>query len=977
MFNEVKRFLINIAFVFFFVGQHLLLSYSATETLQNLEEHDFVLSFLNNYDLYPHARNTREYHSYLLGKTRESLSQLELHIKAHGFVNHGRIIVCGYQEDAIPSYIPSLQATKIDDEKSLKTDIGWEFASGNVYGFMTGFLLKDINHINKKKYVSIFEHILPEKVELFDDRAELFQRHAFGQAYSMIMRTRKQCIQSILKRDYKHTLSIIQNFWKYLYTNYIVDGSKRLIATQDILFSLQYIRYLMISELPLLNFFVGPDITYPIEVLPCQNEAVTVGAQAFIKRFERCLMPVHNQKTAYIFCSFVDGVGKSTLLGNLKNRKKYRDDIACYEHVDNSSSQCATFFSYDDNVLIVDLPAQMSHFIVKPEGYVYVDIDTQKEIENKKQEIICHLEHHKNQYIQRLINEINTSFEDDCICSEVLHDLRLAYINNVCLFDLSDVSWIPFSYEGDHFLFHTKNHRDIRVLVPIETVHSCGLKVIEPEHMIFSKGLTIPLPYNQFLEDLTKHMEIMGIKHVVFVDFISMYPRSSRENIRLNFLLQQLKFQCGDFFDIEKSLYKHFVNHQELYFLLRQHKKDVAQMLVLETTLRWALNRVVRNCQEQGLTNISGEQLYTFLHDTFTMLCSRYHTYINDLVLEKIDREYATIGRACEFDRDFSSLVCFSFELLEAFSMFMQKLFSESVKSAYFNSLWPGSDVRFDETSKQSGSVRFLDNGLPVEILYTFHRACRDKVLLHDFFNIVRAHWYALLSNILTWRYIDGAWMASENMVAMPPLFILHDEQYYYAVRPLIDRMHNTKLKNSVSFFNGADCYEKPCIVDMNVPCCLAQQCVDTHHEVYAFGYSAQFLVSNSKKNIIYAVEQCRKILEAAGYHDCFVPTSLLYEFLKRKKFLQKIVHSKHEKVTCSREAAQLFVRAIATLDMIVKDPMADIMIRRGSHKDFIAALHLLEQITLPCYWGITFTDPLFNDYDKIDPVIPWNTIGA
>src|SRR5581483_2291628 len=166
-------------------------------SLQEREETDFASSFIDNYGFTVNARDTHEYHSFILGHTRKSFSDLESHLASHFNLN-GRMVICGYQEDAIPSYYTSLHRTVIDDEVSTKTKAGWRFASGNLFGYITGFVLKDINDlIYKNKDWHIFEHIQPERVGLFDERAEIFHRHAFGQGYQLLLHIRNHILKAI------------------------------------------------------------------------------------------------------------------------------------------------------------------------------------------------------------------------------------------------------------------------------------------------------------------------------------------------------------------------------------------------------------------------------------------------------------------------------------------------------------------------------------------------------------------------------------------------------------------------------------------------------------------------------------------------------------------------------------------------------------------------------------------------------------
>jgi hypothetical protein len=70
---------------------------------------------------------------------------------------------------------------------------------------------------------------------------------------------------------------------------------------------------------------------------------------------------------------------------------------------------------------------------------------------------------------------------------------------------------------------------------------------------------------------------------------------------------------------------------------------------------------------------------------------------------------------------------------------------------------------------------------------------------------------------------------------------------------------------------------------------------------------------------------------------------------------------------------AQMLVRLLVTLDMVVKDPDADIVVRYGNREDFRAALLLFEKITLPRYFGMFFSDALFENYDEVEPYPSWD----
>ena len=339
-------------------------------------EKQYAENFITHYEFSPEGRYVHEYHPFLLGKTAESFDKLEDELNKQGFNLSGRCVILGYEENAVPPYYTNYKEAKINDEASLKSNAGWSLKLHNRFGFMTGFLFKDIKKLPSYS-TSIFEHVNPESVFLFKDRAIIFQEHAFDEALELIWKAMPCVMESVCKQDTQQLFRWLVRFWEVLYSGGFKVGNKQIAGTQDILFSIENAEHLLRSNLPILKYGVGPDITYPIEIFSKQAKEATHNAQLFVKSFVKKLEPINDESTVYIFCSFVDGVGKSTMLGNIKNWMKYKDDVENFQHVDNSSSQLAEMFKFKDNVFIADLPAQLSHFTYKPDGLVYADVQTE------------------------------------------------------------------------------------------------------------------------------------------------------------------------------------------------------------------------------------------------------------------------------------------------------------------------------------------------------------------------------------------------------------------------------------------------------------------------------------------------------------------------------------------------------------------------------------------------------------------------
>jgi hypothetical protein len=72
------------------------------------------------------------------------------------------------------------------------------------------------------------------------------------------------------------------------------------------------------------------------------------------------------------------------------------------------------------------------------------------------------------------------------------------------------------------------------------------------------------------------------------------------------------------------------------------------------------------------------------------------------------------------------------------------------------------------------------------------------------------------------------------------------------------------------------------------------------------------------------------------------------------------------------RPIVQLLARLFATIDMVLKDPEADIVIRDGNRDDFAAALKIIEKVLLPLGCGVYVEGDLFDDYTQVEPYPSW-----
>ncbi len=1013
-------------FVFFLT----FLSYSvsaSTPLLSVGSEHDFIKSFLKHFEFSPEGRYVHEYHPFILQQTSESFRLLEKELVRNDLNLHGRFAILGYEEASMPPYYTDFKAAKINDEATTKNNAGWSLKLHNRFGFMTGFTLKDVNRV--KSSDQIFEHINVDKISLFDARAGIFQEHAFGEALPLIDSTHQAIMKVIKNNEYRKVLSLLIKFWEKLYGGYLKVGNKQVAGTQDILFSVEGAKHLLASPVPLKKYFTGPDITYPIEIFNSQQKGATRHAQVFVERFAQQLVPQNGEKTVYIFCSFVDGVGKSTMLGNIKNWMKYGNNVEHYEHVDNSSSQLAEVFQFHDKVYIADLPAQMSHFTYKPDGLVFVDINTEKRFFEKLDTIQSLVRKdavvYENKYETDLIsvrNRIHQSgFFDPSLQNVATADK--AFLRNLVLLKKDyDNYWIPFSFEGEYFLFNRDNYAEIRCLQPLADVKSEGLKNIKSEQMLFFNGVRFPLPYKVFMDDLVNKFKEQGIKQVIFVDFLSMYPRSSRENIRVNYLLQQLAL-IDTKFDVHNSIYHDFVSGGELLYSMqtRSTSQKISEALELETLVRLYLHKLIVERGEGDLTGIGVEALTVFLQKHLESVVPDLKKFLRDQVTEKSKKELIMLEKIYGRSKSYVNVQLLSLKQVCVFSSIMQDLFANHIENDRLKALWEDiGEVGISE-DKQTHGLRdqFIMSSKGVKLYECFSclEGCKDEFILRPMLRFLRASWYATLGNLL-FTHVGGRdelTLKNELFMVAPCVVKQSPDGVLHAVQPVfeawegklppqvydIPALFNVPVNSSYgSFMDGIyrldwdsrgtdsgvfafDFMSEDRIKKTFAIPSITTKVVNKYQADYGVAtvMPTSELCTGLEKNSTWGYQHGEAIKEAERNGQVsFVDGTYSFEGKpqKQKEGDEKASRAKKTKKKllishpAQHEGARLLIRLLATLEMIAKDPEASGVIRPGNRDDFVAAIKMIESITMPKSFNVMFMDRLFEDYDSIEPYPSW-----
>lgn len=949
---------------------------------------DFAESFITSYDLT--KRDTHEYNPYILTKTRSSFLQLEKSLVDAGFKLDGRYLIFGYQEEAVPPYTTDWERQAIKDEVIVETEAGISSPSRNLFGFITGFLLKDAQwmetHWNKSAVTQIM-HVCAKPISLFNDESLVYQKHAFGADYDFIIRMRNRIENAVYTKNSILVLQELITFWSEMRERSSKTGSQEDVATQDIDFSLSYAQAIASGVTPINHIFIGPDITYPIEILSMQDAQATLHAQAFIETFEKKMVAINHEPTAYIFCSFVDGVGKSTLFNNLENYKKYGNNFNLYTRCDNSSSQIATISEFKKNVYMIDLPGQMSHFICKPDGYVFTDIQTVGQI-NAEQ--VARL----NQYSTSRAEELTRNFKElvkQCAAKNAYlyeeSDFIKIFAQNCANMAHVDLLWIPFVFENNIYIFNRTDQTKIRMLVPLENAHSAGLKIVEPEQMLFNKGLSLPMNYQVFLKDLLEKLHKTGIKNIRFVDFLSMYPRSSRETIRLNFVLQYLKKIFGERYALPHSFYSHKVYPaQETCGLLVDKFGQCVTHLVSETALRLAIDKIIQKNAQPYVTQLAGKKLEENLQVELKSIFASEHAKLVKLAQNRLEPERERYLQLYQYDRIYQSIVCFQPQLALLLVEAIIQLSAEHMQNEHMQNLWFNLYGNWLKISDR------LSSGIAVKNFFSIHALCKDQAILSAFLKIIRSMCYAQTSNFLhAIPGEDGRYHLPIISCGVAPFKMVYGDDTYYLLQKKLPLL-STTIADVGFIWNGISSFDKhkhiPQLIKFNVfskagngawglfddvPYYLDWHVRNTSFGVYAYSYT------NITKNVITKiVDVAIKNMSNEGKSNPYISTSQLLTMLQEEKAAQALAKEIEQKkaqeipMNDPRIAGiRLALRIIATIELVCKDPAAKVMVRNGSKEDFIASIKLLESITLPYFFAIKLKHPLFEDYESVTPIIP------
>jgi hypothetical protein len=780
---------------------------------------DFAKSFIEHYEFNTSGRYAHEYHPFILKKTAQSMQDLEQAFKTAGFKLPGRYILMGYEENAFPAFFPRVsdcEGALIDDEASFKDPRGWCIQLHNRFGTMTGFLFRAINKIFSSSEKALFEHINPERVEIFGAGLGMLQKYSFGELARSMFEAEDQVLKFAAKSNWRGIFSQLIDFWESLYRGEYKTGDYQVAGTQDILFSIENAKFLQKSALSLLKFFTGPDITYPIVVSKACAKQATENAQTFLSKFTQELKPIDGKKTLYVFRSFVDGVGKSTLLGNIKNWMAFGNQVESYKVVDNSSTLDFEIFAFDSKVFIADLPAQISHFTYKPEGMVWVDQKAMHFDQSIIQKPINYFEQNKAQLRQQyfeLINRVKQLItvhgsSHPMFANEDNPELALVR-NLIVLKELNTNNWIPFDFEGQKFLGNLTAPDQIRVFTKISAARSEGLKNVQAPQMIFSDGLCFPAIYEEFVSNLVAHAKKLGIENVVFVDFLSMYSRSSRENIRINYLMQIMGLLDSKL-EPYNYMYRNFVSNSELLSMLLSTDGFAAckRGFFTESIVRFGLYTMMheKSSPGGGCRIFKESEVISFLQQKFTALDKSAKKKIKQMIANKVEQETAHLSKIYLDTKEFVNLYGINFDEICKFSDFLMQFFIQRFRDEKINELWSNLDGQIvsENLPPEDGWIADpefcvdLACGAKARLLCLFSPKSRDPGVLGKFLKTIRSAWYMSIANVLLAENFsaDGSYMEGEEFINQIPVLV---KRYKDGRICLLEK----KLNKTVQYYDG------------------------------------------------------------------------------------------------------------------------------------------------------------------------------
>lgn len=934
----------------------------------------FCESFIGCYDFSILGKYSHEYHPYLLSKTRKSIKLLEDSLAQSFNSENGRLIIMGYEEHAIPNFFPTLKdfgGGNISDEFSKPCFSDWTRKIHNYFGIMSAFLFRSIYGNKQSTFCSVSTNGFEQ---FFEPRLQSYHEYCFGNYYKIINRYESTTRELLAKNNKPEILKQLLSFWKEIYLYPSFKNNCNIVVTGDILFNIENAKHLADSKIDIKKFYLGPDPTYPIEVKKKCNQRATKNAQTFLRQFISELTAVNNEPTAFIFKSFVDGVGKSTLLGNIKNYLNHGLTFDKYNSVDNSSSLSFDIFDFDNKVCIVDLPAQMSHFTFKPDGKVFVAISSAKEESSIQALFLKNHAQYLDKYEQDviLVKKILSS-EDNSSDFFLNNPVHLWIKNLIILKKENENEFVSFKHLGRIYLGKKINLSkfEFKVLEKIEDAKSEGLKNADSTQMIFNDGVTLPASYDLFMRTLIEQLEKKNIKNIVFVDFLSMYSRASRENVRLNYLLQKTA-EIDQNFSLAHSIYDCYLSDEHLLSRLIKPKNQIyfAQNICTEIALRQSIDYLIENETKKLAVNIIKDK--DILSRTKRFIAGQdilLKNWAESLVKKKMKSEVEILKKRHKHSKDFCNLFSIDFDRVLLLSNHLQKIFSEKIDSPFFKKYFEDFP-KIVRAKEIKDNVWTRNNDESFYIWGTIKKNCCNKQTLQPLISALRKNWYFLLLNLLGADKDDGLEITISNQIFHDIYSTImvkegDDDNLYFLSR----NIKANDLTEITSF------PKKIILKDFN----------RTNLELFELGHFStnNFKRSNLsiKPSINNALEEYfgnhensqKEVISISSFEKIIDPYLNHWSYILKKK-LKKNADSKSNNSELKilpkhlEKPVLLLANLISTIEMVLPDLDRTIVVK-NTFKHFTTFQKLFLKIILPEYFGFFVEDKIISSIFKSIPI--------
>lgn len=968
----------------------------------NMEVYEnFCKSFLRCYDFSSLGKYAHEYHPALLSHTRESIKHLEQELEKKVAKIDSRLLIMGYEEHAMPNFFPILDDFKggnIDDEFAEKKLSEWTDKVHNQFGIMSAFLFRGLpeNVIGGTEFVPIsvngFEQI-------FEPCMRHFHNYCFGKYFKIIEKQEVSFKKQIEKFGLKQSLKHLYNFWESIYTFPSEKSECNIAITSDILFNIENARHLHESNLEIKSFFIGPDPTYPIETTKECNKKATRCAQKFLKKFITKLKPIDAEPTAYVFKSFVDGVGKSTLLGNIKNFLKHSLDFDKYEAVDNSSTIEYDIFRFSDDVFIADLPAQMSHSTFKPDGKVFVSLNAVKTPQKQQRKLEKYFTENNDQIFNENVNlmqKANKLIQKKDYFSPQFYNQEnsdMLWARNILLFKKEDETpWLFFKYQDKSYLGKNNDNGkcEIKILLPIGDARSEGLKNGDPSQMLFYSGIAIPAAHEVFVKGLTAELNKLGIKRLVMVDFLSMYSRSSRENVRLNYLLQQTAMLNQDF-ELKYTIYDNYLCDAHLLSRLsnKQTTNKFINNIAEETSLRGWMNDFLQHNDSLNAKILSDAKVFAGAFQFREKHLSSAIKTISDFVKPKLCSELESLRERHGFTKIYQNLYTLDWNKIEEISNTLETLFSEKISSPAFQQYFSN----FPQTvaSEEIGAEHKITYwGEEFKILARVDYDCRNKLVAKNLLSALRKSWFQLIFNLLAAENENGT-LSIPKPLYWPERLILakpgSDGSLYFLYKLPEDSIKVSQKCLGSTNFNF-------------------QHYKNTNFDIFGFGQPAPNSKNYSYEDISFSIDfTVDNILEGrdSQHIETILPQHMLKEIKPDLQFYQRMMLSKakraqkkddpkarklwdnyddrHGSKNCKTPPIVLseknfpqvakLAQLYATMETFVRDINSTIT-PAPTLESHEATIQLFSKVILPQFFGILLNDSLDKSCDTTPLFEKW-----